>query len=377
MLGVLQGTVVRLYTRLWTVRDPFLLGKSDDFNEDSAASYQGAAGMDDELDELYVALNLLGRLTVDSLREHRTIKLLQSRIPHVVFFTWIHSADSRTRAEALANVGVLSLADSTDRDPWREFFGDVLGGGLRHEHVTDAIVRDLGDSESVDESLTSVLCFLSVWHKFNISARRSLSSNALLAPYCLAAMRRQLCRGIDEDPKVHVSVASEVFMNLYFGLEVRGRQFYAFIDALCVYITLSIQQEPAGPPTNLTTILTWALRQHRATDDRPKTVALRHASLAAWNAVAEAMAQRSLARRPAWSSVVRLWGTLRARMLPAPTVPRVLAWGSERCAWEACLCSRHKPAHRMRVCKGCGWVAYCGERCQKRCVLSFVVCIWC
>lgn len=41
----------------------------------------------------------------------------------------------------------------------------------------------------------------------------------------------------------------------------------------------------------------------------------------------------------------------------------------KRCGWQECLCSVYKPAHRMRVCNGCCKVAYCGDRCQKQCVL--------
>ena len=45
-----------------------------------------------------------------------------------------------------------------------------------------------------------------------------------------------------------------------------------------------------------------------------------------------------------------------------------------RCSWTECVCSVHKPAHKLRVCKGCCVVAYCGTKCQTRCV-SFSRCV--
>ena len=37
-----------------------------------------------------------------------------------------------------------------------------------------------------------------------------------------------------------------------------------------------------------------------------------------------------------------------------------------RCGWEKCLCYAHKPAHPMKLCKGCWDVAYCGDKCRER-----------
>ena len=40
----------------------------------------------------------------------------------------------------------------------------------------------------------------------------------------------------------------------------------------------------------------------------------------------------------------------------------------KRCFWGACACSTYKPAHRLRVCKGCWRALYCSTRCQSLCV---------
>lgn len=37
-----------------------------------------------------------------------------------------------------------------------------------------------------------------------------------------------------------------------------------------------------------------------------------------------------------------------------------------RCHWRECLCNVHKPAHHLKVCKGCWRVAYCNPKCQAK-----------
>lgn len=49
-------------------------------------------------------------------------------------------------------------------------------------------------------------------------------------------------------------------------------------------------------------------------------------------------------------------------MGPALSVP-----GARSCRWKDCLCSLDtKPPHRMRICKGCWRVWYCGPNCQTK-----------
>lgn len=38
-------------------------------------------------------------------------------------------------------------------------------------------------------------------------------------------------------------------------------------------------------------------------------------------------------------------------------------WKGLGCGWNMCLC-RQNPHHRMKLCKGCLQVVYCGARCQ-------------
>ena len=115
----------------------------------------------------------------------------------------------------------------------------------------------------------------------------------------------------------------------------------------------------------------WLLKRihHRAKDDRPKTVALRTHTQAAWQAVTDAMQRRRLAHRSAaWMQFAQLWFVLQSQLWPTPAPSDAIRapFGVfERCAWKDCLCSRHKPAHKLRSCRGCGRVVYCGKQCQR------------
>ncbi len=41
-------------------------------------------------------------------------------------------------------------------------------------------------------------------------------------------------------------------------------------------------------------------------------------------------------------------------------------WKTSGCHWSGCLCAFGDRIHRMRVCKGCWKVLYCGTTCQRR-----------
>lgn len=64
------------------------------------------------------------------------------------------------------------------------------------EHVTGALVRDLADEDVVGSDLKVVMGVLGRWNEFTRSRGVDLSSLEPQLPYyCLAAGRRQLCRG--------------------------------------------------------------------------------------------------------------------------------------------------------------------------------------
>lgn len=104
---------------------------------------------------------------------------------------------------------------------------------------------------------------------------------------------------------------------------------------------------------------------------RPKAAALRRHTLEEWQAVDAEIVRRQLARtNDEWRRFARTWQAVRRHLLPEPGEAQEVPFGVlQRCAWDECLCSRHTPAHKMRMCKGCESVVYCGERCQRKCVV--------
>ncbi|GJE93333.1 hypothetical protein PsYK624_094920 [Phanerochaete sordida] len=114
-LDVLEDSIIAAYAKLWTLKDSFLVCRF------SRIERKGTKSLLLELDELYDTLNALGRLTVDGLKEHRTIRLSETRIPHVSFVTWIHGVHPLTYSEGLANVKTMVDADDIDQGFWPEF----------------------------------------------------------------------------------------------------------------------------------------------------------------------------------------------------------------------------------------------------------------
>ena len=106
-------------------------------------------------------------------------------------------------------------------------------------------------------------------------------------------------------------------------------------------------------------------------DTHRKINIVRRFSRKAWRSAQYKM--RDIAKhRPMWQSVFESWKQLgevlevekhrSADESEDHTKAIFSPW--ERCAWKQCLCSVHKPIHRMRVCKGCYRVAYCNANCQ-------------
>lgn len=109
---------------------------------------------------------------------------------------------------------------------------------------------------------------------------------------------------------------------------------------------------------------------------RPKLDALRYSSAKQWGEVENALRNKRLNSYPNWKPIVKAWD-LFGKILKVDeygSVAGVNADASpafmllERCGWQECLCSVHRPIHRLRVCKGCWRVAYCNAKCQSRSV---------
>ncbi|GJE93348.1 zinc finger MYND domain-containing protein [Phanerochaete sordida] len=369
---VLQDTIIRVFVALWDTKDSFLVGEYITPDGEIVTLLPGLLSeWEDKLGNLYATLRFLGHLAIEMFQGNRSVNILGSRIPDVCLLIWIHSPYFATRASALDDmIHCVYEADPTN-DMFPEFLADALGGSTSSKHVTDAIIRDLTDEDITDVALSDVMSFLLSWNRYHVTTGIRLAEEKELSFYCLAAARRQLCRGGSTDPATFIDIMLDVLDNLGLDLRIQGRQYYAVVDLLCEYASLCIQQNDAEPPAFFAEHMDWLLKhiQHRAKDDRPKTVALRTHTQAAWQAVTDEMQRRRLVHRStAWMQFAQLWFVLQRHLWPLPAagdIVRAPFGVFERCAWRECLCSRHKPAHKLRSCKGCEQVVYCGKRCQK------------
>ncbi|GJE93321.1 zinc finger MYND domain-containing protein [Phanerochaete sordida] len=371
LLDILQGTILGVFGKLWDIRANFLTGE---YLHDPNVLYDNSSDPYIMMDELYDILNTLGYFIAETLMKHRTINLLETRLPAVFLVIWIYAEDAPIRFQGLANMRHVVLAADVNFDPWPPFLTESATGCTCDAIITMTMVRDFADENLVDAHLRDLVQFLSVWRDVCGSNATVLSSlEPRLSPSCLAAARRQLCRGNASDTAGFIFIATTICDNLSQGFQISGTQCYAFLDLFCHYITLCMQRNNARPPENLIKYVQWYgsqladQRDRLADDSRPKSLVLRRHALQSWASVADELRMRDLPRRdPAWYPFAELWMSIK-RLLPSlarepPYVPFAVL---ERCAWDQCLCSRHKPAHRMRICKGCERVVYCGKRCQK------------
>ncbi|GJE93349.1 hypothetical protein PsYK624_095080 [Phanerochaete sordida] len=369
---VFQNTITMLYVKLWDVREPFLVAQPASSTFDPDNRY---ASTTEYLNGIHTTLNVLGDVTVYTLRKHRYIGVHESCMPHIYLAIWLYSPNTRARAQALTNMSQLNgVEGKSTSDSWTEFFRSANLGAVGDAQIAQAILRDLTEEKVVDADLHVVFAFLSVWQCTYIRDGKLPLDERRLGSCCLAAARRTLCRGSGSDLKMDVEVLKVMFNNLRIGSMASRRQCYVFFDLLCHCALLLIQTENhIDGPLLVATNSSWVCDRFSSLirDDSPKTAAMAQHSLKAWQAVTDEITDRQLAAVDAqWRRFVSIWKRPRSLMLSSSLSSQPAQSMSfsplERCAWAPCLCSRHKPAHRMRVCKGCERVAYCGELCQQR-----------
>ncbi|GJE93335.1 zinc finger MYND domain-containing protein [Phanerochaete sordida] len=365
ILDVLQDTIVGIFVKLWDVRDPFLIA----LPENSAKGNDKSLSPVNHLYDLHATLDALGHDATKTLREHREIDFIGSHIPHVSLAIWLHSPAPEIREGALSTLGLLNDPRHPSRDLWTEFFCSADLGYSGDEQIARGLIRDLSDETIVDGSLTDVVILMVEWQNMYAGARDSLPLERRFAPYSMAAVRRQLCQGRSTETRGSIAMATTVFKNLGTGSLTSSKQCYNFLDLFCRYLRLHMDLYNDTPPPLLNTFIHWGLQQlHRLGKGvRPKSAAMRRHTLQESQVISDEIARRQLARRSDdWRRFVRTWQVVRTYLTPEPGEAQWTPFGAlERCAWEECLCSRHKPAHRMRLCKGCELVVYCGARCQR------------
>ncbi|GJE93354.1 zinc finger MYND domain-containing protein [Phanerochaete sordida] len=362
----MQNTITGAYVKLWDIKDPFLIDEFMDRELDA-----------DELPEtdmLFLALIQLGYITANELRKHRTIQLFDSCIPQMFLVTWIWSSELLTRNNAIRYMDMISQDDTDDgQASWLKFLSMSVEGCCGNSEILEAVQRDFADEHIIDDNLARAFIVLTMWQHYYSSLGETLTGKFDLGPSCLAAARRQLCRGIDSrgDDDSLLAVISGTFESLFAGPPLRGRHCYAYLDLLCQIVMLRLELDGSDLLVILKRSLEYGLimLRRQLSSARAQSSAFRADTLRAWDTVANELARRRVAQRSThWRRFAQTWGA--ARLLLAPThsgeTPAIAFGALERCAWAGCLCSRHRPAHRMRVCKGCERVAYCGKRCQQK-----------
>ncbi|GJE93279.1 hypothetical protein PsYK624_094380 [Phanerochaete sordida] len=145
-------------------------------------------------------------------------------------------------------------------------------------------------------------------------------------------------------------------------------QIYDFFGLLCYHFRLHITGGGNLTPQEVVDILGWFLpwlRQLDQHDSRPRMLARRRLMRSRWQATSDELARSQVARQSAeWTAFSRMWRRAGTFFPPVPDAAESPFEPLERCGWGECLCSVHKPAHRMRICRGCWLVAYCGTKCQ-------------
>ncbi|GJE90269.1 zinc finger MYND domain-containing protein [Phanerochaete sordida] len=98
---------------------------------------------------------------------------------------------------------------------------------------------------------------------------------------------------------------------------------------------------------------------------------LRRYTYSAWRAsVAELDGRHALRDLPQWCEPLAVWRRLGRLMPPdarddgAHVIEERTTGVLERCQWRECACHVLRPAHPLKVCKGCWVVAYCSDKCQ-------------
>ncbi|GJE93338.1 zinc finger MYND domain-containing protein [Phanerochaete sordida] len=373
MLDVFEDTIIGVYVKLWDIRDPFLVGEAglreSTSGNTSFAAYLTHNGVD-------VLLNILtasGRCILEAMRaHHRAIQLVESYIPHMFLLNWIYNSDASVRSGTLSHLERIIGAQASPSSVWSQLFSTLPSspGDVTERAFTHAILRDLENESVVDKQLSTTLYLLSVWQE-----RRLLGAavpwEPKLAGYCIGVARRQLCRGRHTGVEGFLEVMTAALMSLNKGEPALSpRQCYGLLDLFCKYTMACLELPERRTPEILNGYLDWILKKLRAHTPcvRPKTVALRQRVYSAWLTLTDELARRRVAQRDTdWRTFVRKCETVRRLVEPEPGVSSVGAFAPlVRCGWSACLCSVAAPAHRMRVCAGCGLVAYCGRDCQKR-----------
>ncbi|EKM50122.1 uncharacterized protein PHACADRAFT_153501, partial [Phanerochaete carnosa HHB-10118-sp] len=192
VLDVLQSRILKIYSKLWDIRSPFLVSKVACKTSDLAKySFH---------EHLYKMAGATSKL----LEEYRrvTVNHTNSRIPHVLLLIWIHNSEQRIRSQALSRSPMIMEPDTQS---WAAFFRSISRGCTSRDHVHRAMLRDLKDRAVTGHNLFSVASILMSRPPDNDKSPLETSSELQLVLHSLAAARRQVCLG-DHNDVYHINV---------------------------------------------------------------------------------------------------------------------------------------------------------------------------
>lgn len=118
-------------------------------------------------------------------------------------------------------------------------------------------------------------------------------------------------------------------------------------------------------------LIRWCSRRLRASTAKEyslKILAMQCYSRKVWRATVDEIDRNQLVPQyPHWRQFLVMWQGL-GNFIPCTSDAAIPAAFEmlQRCSWHKCMCSVHKPAHRLKLCKGCRVVAYCNTGCQTR-----------
>ncbi|GJE89907.1 hypothetical protein PsYK624_060190 [Phanerochaete sordida] len=236
-------------------------------------------------------------------------------------------------------------------------------------------MRDLKDEYLLDDRLSNAAWCANVYSCLVPGDGRppTLWLEPQLVPLALAAGRRQMCQGCNAET-VFVNVADLIFRIICKQIShlphILDETIYELLGLICCFAKDVIVEEEGSD--RLLHIVEWFVpllpAQPLDLDDRrPQALAMRRFTHNFWREITIDLHQQRLAlRHRGWRTFSVLWRRVGQAIPEGPeAVPNEAPFEPlARCAWHKCLCSVHEPKHRMRVCKGCWVVAYCGTKCQ-------------
>lgn len=325
---------------------------------------------------------------------------------------------------------ILNLGEIVAYGRYQSIYSEIGANAELREHVYAALTRDLRDGRIVGSILRDVighsLCTCEPFDQPELPPREAASRLKVFWSV-VAACRRQYCQqghlgGWHDSIVMLTSYAHIFFANtqctqsstssnlitmpatdhpvdvfiseaqLYALVVLFAQAFNSLLDSAISgreerfsklrgmqhIITLFPSAVPKCDPAERILIITSRLKKElsghrdnlfadRYPEDR--MMAMRCYAYQAWETSARNMyARRAVPTGEIWDLIVEIWRELGSYF------PQRRHGGNnssiftplERCSWAGCACSVFKPAHRLKVCKGCRLVAYCGSGCQTR-----------